>query len=61
MIKVIKDNKVRFTGKDKKDFLKIAKDLGLSPQDTLTGMLWELIMREARNGKFKKGKKTVVA
>ncbi len=57
MIKV-KGNKVTFTENHALNFMAIAKDLGLTPQDLLTGLLWENIMRLAREGVFKRGKKS---
>jgi hypothetical protein len=57
MIKV-KGNKAIFSGKDRKDLIQISKDLGLSVQDTFTGMLWDMVMREALNGTFKKKEKS---
>ena len=45
-----------FTGKDLKNLLKLSKTLGLTPRDCMIGLLWELVMREARKGLFLKGK-----
>lgn len=56
MIK-IKGHKVFFSGKDEKLMRQEAKELGLSVQDTFTGMLWEHLMRVARQGVFKNGKR----
>ena len=58
MIKVRKGNKIAdFTGKDYKWLIKTAKSYGLTPQHLFTGMMWEMVMREARTGTFKKGGK----
>lgn len=55
MIKVRKDGKtVDLTGKDQKFFANKAKEYGLSMQHVFTGMLWEAVMRMARQGYFKK-------
>jgi hypothetical protein len=48
----VRKNKAYFTGKDKKWLEQESKDLGLSIQETFTGMMWEMIMREARKGVF---------
>ena len=56
----VRGNKVYFTGKDAVRFKAAAKELGLTVQDTLTGLLWEKIMSLAREGLFlrvKAGKK----
>ena len=58
MIKV-KGRRVFFSGKDEKQIKQIAKDLGMSPQHAFTGMLWEHVMRCARQGLFKKEKTNV--
>jgi hypothetical protein len=57
MIK-IKGNVVTFTGKDGEVFKQSAKAVGMSPQNFFTGMIWEYIMKQAREGVFL-GKKTV--
>ena len=58
MIKVRKDGKtVDFTGKDYKVLMTESKNLGLTPQQFFSGIMWEHFMREARNGVFKKAKK----
>jgi len=59
MIKT-KGHKVTFSGEDLAILKRESKRLGLSPQNWFTGMLWEMVMREARNGAFKKDKKVVV-
>ena len=53
----IRKNKVYFKGKDSKQLKEIAEYLGLTPQEAFTGLMWEFIMREARNGTFTKNKK----
>ncbi len=53
MIKVCGKRAI-FTGRDQKQLLDISKELGLSVQDTFTGMMWELVMKKAREGLFKK-------
>lgn len=59
MIKV-KGRIVTFTGKDLAFMKKDAKRLGLTPQNWFTGMLWEMVMRKAREGVFNgKNKKTM--
>jgi len=55
MIKV-KGRKVIFTGKHAALWAAASKELGLSPQELLTGCLWEYIMQLAREGAFKGGK-----
>lgn len=52
----VRGRKVYFKGKDAKLMKGLAKDLGMSPQHTFTGLLWEHIMRLARQGVFRKGK-----
>ena len=52
MIKYKAPRRVIFTGKDRTQFLAAAEGLGLSPQELLTGCLWEHIMRKAREGMF---------
>lgn len=49
--------KVYFRGKDATVFKAAAKSLGLSPQNLLTGTLWEKIMQYARDGVFLKENK----
>jgi len=53
----VRKRKVFFKGKDAVLMKKMAANLGMSEQDAFTGMLWEHIMRLAREGVFKKGKK----
>lgn len=55
MIKICEKTAI-FTGRDQKQLSAISKELGLSVQDTFTGMLWEFIMQKAREGVFKKEK-----
>ena len=54
----IKKRVATFTGKDFKFLKAESKRLGMSMQNVFTGMLWEYIMRKAReevfNGKSKK-------
>jgi hypothetical protein len=50
----VKGLKVIFTGKDAKQFKSMAKQLGLTPQEALTGLLWEKVIDEARKGAFVK-------
>lgn len=61
----VKGRTATFTGKDKVFMQTRSKELGLSAQDFFTGMLWELIMRKARegsfNGKTSKSKKALAA
>lgn len=54
---IVKGHKVVFTGKDKALLKKGAKNLGMTPQNCFTGLLWEMVMRQARAGEFKNGKK----
>lgn len=56
MIKV-RGAKAVFTGKDAELLKKHSIKLGLSEQDTFTGMLWEYIMKRAREGAFKRMEK----
>lgn len=48
----VKGRIVTFTGKDALFMTKEAKELGLSEQALFTGLLWEAVMRYARNGVF---------
>jgi hypothetical protein len=58
MIKV-KGRIVTFTGKDAIWLKRESKALGLSQQDFFTGMIWEALMRSAREGAFlEKAKKS---
>lgn len=60
----VKGRIAHFTGKDAKLLARHAKRLGLSEQDLFTGIMWEMILRQAREGVFKrakKDKKSVVA
>ena len=59
MIKV-KGRIVTFTGKDLKNLKELAYKYGLSMQDMFTGVLWETIMRKARDGAFVHGNKKTV-
>jgi hypothetical protein len=52
----VKGKIATFTGKDAKHLKEAAADLGLSMQDVFTGMLWEHLMRCAREGFFKQDK-----
>ena len=55
MIKVSKTGKrVIFNGKDAILLNNEAKRLGLSTQNLFTGLLWEYLMKKAREGLFKK-------
>ena len=53
----VKGKRAIFTGKDEKMLKAEAKRLGLSIQTCFSGMMWEYLMREARKGTFKNGKK----
>lgn len=53
MIKV-KGNKAIFTGKDAKLLRKTAKELKMTPQNVFTGMLWEFMMKHAREEALKR-------
>ena len=48
------NQKVSFTGPEAKQLKEIAKELGMSVQDTFTGLMWEYVMKEARKGVFKR-------
>ena len=49
---IAKGNKVTFTGKEEKVLKREAKKLGLPIQTLFSGMMWEMVMREARKGVF---------
>lgn len=53
----VRGKKVYFKGKDAKRMKQLAKDLGMSVQSAFTGLLWEQIMRFARQGVFKRRNK----
>jgi len=53
----VRGRRVYFKGKDEKMMKEMAANLGMSEQDAFTGLLWEHIMRLAREGVFKKGKR----
>lgn len=53
----VRGRKVYFKSRDASRFKMAAAHLGLSEQDAFTGMLWEHIMRLAREGLFKDSKK----
>jgi len=53
----VRRNRVYFKGKDAIRFQKAADYLGLTVQDAFTGMMWEHIMRLAREGRFRDSKK----
>jgi len=55
----VKGNKIYLTGKDEQRVKEEAKRLGLSAQDLVTGLLWEMFMRKAREGVFVKREKQV--
>jgi hypothetical protein len=55
---IVRGRKVYFTGKDAVRMRKGAASLGLSEKAAFTGMLWERVMQLARQGAFKKAKKT---
>lgn len=58
----VKKRVVTFTGKDFKLLKAESKRLGISMQNVFTGMLWEYIMRKAREGVFNgKSKKRMEA
>jgi hypothetical protein len=53
----IRKQKVYFSGKDEVWLEETAASLGLSCQETFTGLMWEHLMRLARQGEFLKIKK----
>jgi hypothetical protein len=53
----VRRNKVYFKGKDARTMKELALSLGMATQDAFTGLLWEAIMRFARQGVFKKAVK----
>jgi hypothetical protein len=52
MIKV-KGKQAIFTGKEAIQLKKLAKLYNLSIKDCFTGMMWEFVMRKAREGLFR--------
>lgn len=58
MIK-IKGRKAVFTGKDAKMIKSTAKSYGMSQQDVFTGVLWEYVMKCARERMFKGDKNAI--